>query len=338
MDYFLNKIFLDGKLSLDFTVSDIFASLQNNLKNVETDCMTPLLSEICHELDAACVGWRLPLKEEVPSGVEPSDCILCRRCADGREISLVAVEMLPGYSRVVDGIISYPVIYESKHEAPIVILRDRWERNREMILSRMMAHLGVFRQVYARNCEIRRIDKPTAADFLAKYHSYGDASCKYRYGMYLLRSTGAKNSRFIAPGTLVAVSSFSSPRRWHKGDGVLSSYEWTRYASLPDVRICGGMGKMLQYFIDEVGPDDIMSYADVEWSEGMVYKSLGFMDEGHHAPVDFEIDCSRWTRRPLASRKANTAPELMEVTPTTGNTIIYRAPGSIKYRLKLTAY
>ena len=212
---------------------------------------------------------------------------------------------------------------------PLIIPEDRWRRQPEMMKARLLAHLKVFTPVYARNCEIRRIDKPTAAEFLNRTHAYGDAACKYRYGMFLKRSTGhiAKEGRCSIPaGTLVAVATFSNARKWVKGDKTVRSYEWTRFASLPGLRISGGMGKVLKTFIEEVQPDDIMSYADLEWSEGSVYEHLEFMLEGQKEPVLFEIG-SEWERLPV---KAD-LPDL------TGN-LFYMNFGSNKYRLKLTEY
>ena len=40
------------------------------------------------------------------------------------------------------------------------------------------------------------------------------------------------------------------------------------------------MGKLLKAFIEEVRPDDVMSYADASWSDGDVYRKLGFTEEG----------------------------------------------------------
>lgn len=134
--------------------------------------------------------------------------------------------------------------------------------------------------IFARNCSVRRIDKATAAAFLDRYHRLGDTTCRYRYGMFVERSTGADEA-VLAPGTLVAVSTFSNARRWQKGDRRISSYEWIRYASIDGTRIVGGMGKMLQAFIDDVHPDDVMSYADISWPDGGgTYLALGFTEEG----------------------------------------------------------
>lgn len=215
---------------------------------------------------------------------------------------------------------------------PLIVTQDRWNIRQEMMQKRILAHLEVFSPIYARNCEIRRIDKAVAREFLEKTHSYGHATCRYCYGMFLRRHTGhiaaertAKGDcGSIVPGTLVAVATFSNARKWIKGEQVVRSYEWTRYASLPEARISGGMGRFLKHFIKEVQPDDIMTYADLEWSQGDVYTGLGFTLEGQKAPVMFSIDYN-WQRFPVKS----------EIY---AGHLFFRNFGSNKFRMKLTDY
>lgn len=134
--------------------------------------------------------------------------------------------------------------------------------------------------VFARNCEARRIDAQTARKFLDVNHRLGSASGRYFYGLFVIRCTGL-NELVLSPGTLVAVAAFSNARRWLKENGKISSYEWIRYASLSGIRVVGGMGKVLDSFIKDVHPDDIMSYADLSSPDGgKVYSTLGFVDEG----------------------------------------------------------
>ena len=224
----------------------------------------------------------------------------------------------------------------------IIITEDRWNRQQEMMKARLLAHLERFTSLYARNCEIRRIDKPAAAAFLEACHSYGDASCRYRYGMFLKRHTGhLARSGSLPPGTLVAVAEFSNARRWIKDGKEIRSYEWTRYASLPGVRISGGMGRMLRHFIKETEPDDIMSYADLEWSGGDAYEQLGFVAEGVKEPVTFTVD-ARWRRCPVRPGMTGGAGK-SERTGRAGmddraEVRYFRNFGSRKYRLKLTEY
>lgn len=226
-------------------------------------------------------------------------------------------------------------LYLEDNELPLVISEDRWNTHNQMMKARILAHLEVFSPIYARNCEIRRIDKTVAKEFLEANHSYGHASCRYCYGMFLKRHTGhAAVNATIIPGTLVAVATFSNARKWAKGDQIIRSYEWTRYASLPEVRLCGGMGKMLKEFIKDVQPDDIMSYADLEWSQGEVYKQLGFALEDYKDPVMFIVDTGIWKRFPL-KRGMETLVLLEEECKSPK---YFQNFGSNKYRLKLTEY
>ena len=221
---------------------------------------------------------------------------------------------------------------------PIIITEDRWRRQPGMMRARLLAHLEVFIPMFARNCEVRKIDKETAAAFLNENHSYGDAACRYRYGLYLKRYTGKRGESGITPGTLVAVATFSNARKWQKGEKTIRSYEWTRYASLPGVRINGGMGKVLKAFVKEVQPDDIMSYADLEWSEGAVYERLGFRLEGQKDPVMFCVD-GQWGRSPVKPGMTEEVKSGMTGEDDGSHSAKYlQNLGSNKYRLKLTEY
>ena len=284
---------------------------------------------------------------------------------------------------------------------PLIITEDRWRSQRQMMEARLLAHLELFSQAYARNCEVRRIEKAEAQEFLNRNHSYGYAACKYRYGLFLKRHTGhiaaemgfpirsgmtdgepgmtdgepgttngkvevpdEKVGRTSSPvilnevknlseGTLIAVATFSNARRWVKEGKEIRSYEWTRYASLPDLRVSGGMGKMLKAFIKEIQPDDIMSYADLEWSEGEVYERLGFEAETRKEPVTFTIDPQTWERKairrsPVKPGMTEEKPRLTEgmlrmaegdnVIPDLIGDLFFRNFGSRKFRLKLTDY
>ena len=256
---------------------------------------------------------------------------------------------------------------------PLIITEDRWNRQRAMMEARLLAHMEVHHQAYARNCEVRRIEKAEAQEFLNMNHSYGDAACKYRYGLFLKRHTGhiaaemelrtgtgmtgrkvgtsspviLNEVKNLSPGTLIAVATFSNARKWIKDGKEIRSYEWTRYASLPDLRVSGGMGKLLKAFIKEVQPDDIMSYADLEWSEGEVYERLGFEAEAEKEPVTVTIDPHTWERKAIrrsldklgmTEEKLGMTEDKLGMTEGKLGDLFFQNFGSRKYRLKLTDY
>ena len=276
---------------------------------------------------------------------------------------------------------------------PVIIVRDMWERRKEMMTARILAHCGIFRPVFARNCEVRRIDRATANSFLENTHSYGGASCRYCYGLFAVhpapydrqkkdtvRTAGPETDGYgqsdmqYQAGQMIAAAEFSNARKWIKNGKEIRSYEWIRYASLPYLRINGGMGKLLKHFIQDVCPDDIMSYADLEWSDGQVYRQLGFAEEGTRAPVMFSIDRRTWIRTPfnchsvrsprkpseynpgnrqsychLGHSQSDCHPEHTQPALSPGQEqramesarnapTYYRNFGSLKFRLKLTGY
>ena len=230
--------------------------------------------------------------------------------------------------------------YTDVHGYPVIITEDRWRSDTGALRKRLLAHMRKHVQVYARNCEVRRIEKKEAAAFLAEHHSYGNASCRYHYGMFLKRHTGHNADAGVGwpePGTLVAVAQFSNARKWIKGEKEIRSYEWTRYASLSGVRISGGMGRMLKTFIEDVKPDDIMSYADLEWSWGEAYSQLGFILEGQKEPVPFVVD-GQWRRSPVKPGMTAEADNKEAVIAGSTGNLFFRNFGSNKYRLKLTDY
>lgn len=191
----------------------------------------------------------------------------------------------------------------------VLVPEDMWRGRPGMMRPRLLAQLGRFRSVFARNTVVSRIGKEEAASFLDRCHSYRDAASRYRYGV------------FTKAGELVAVASFSSGRTWVKEGRTVRSYEWVRYASLPDVRVVGGMGKVLKSFEEDVHPDDIMSYADMEWTDGAVYERLGFIEDGIRPPVQFVIDPVSWVRTALSRADS------------VSGMFYHLNMGSVKYRL-----
>ena len=213
------------------------------------------------------------------------------------------------------------------------VVEDRWRSRPEQMRARILAHAGVFTQVYARNCELRRIDKPTAAAFLKQSHDYADALCRYRYGLFLKRLTGEKQygaAPVLEQGTLVAVAEFSNLRNLDL-DGIRSrSCQWIRYASLPGIRVEGGMGKVLGGLLKDADPDDVMTYADLEWSDGGAYRALGFDFVDLRRPVLFRIDPFTWTRTAVGSRRADS-----DLVSSADSPLWYLNFGSARYRLRL---
>ena len=114
-------------------------------------------------------------------------------------------------------------------------------------------------KVYARNTEIKEIDKKTANEFLGQYHLQG--ACRgneINIGLY-----DKKN-------TLIQVMTFGKPR-YNK------NYEYELLRLCSSKQVIGGNEKLFKYFLETYKPKSIISYCDSSKFTGEVYKKLGFI-------------------------------------------------------------
>ncbi len=74
---------------------------------------------------------------------------------------------------------------------------------------------------------------------------------------------------------LVAAASFAPLRTGAMASsGSVCTWEVIRYASIGRVR--GGFSKILKKFVEEVCPEEIISYCDLRFGDGSLYKACGF--------------------------------------------------------------
>ncbi|MFA6770511.1 MAG: hypothetical protein WCR71_04990, partial [Bacteroidales bacterium] len=168
----------------------------------------------------------------------------------------------------------------------IKIYEDLWFTKGDIIRNRLRALLGKGEVVFARKCRVAKIDVQMAREFLDNNHILGYSRAKYFYALFYSKK-------------LVAVASFSASRPMKRDGRVVNSFEWVRYASLGSSRIVGGMGRLLSIFVEQEKPQEIMSYADLDWGGGNAYKKLGFKLIGKTAPLKFMIDPKTHQRHSL---------------------------------------
>ena len=222
--------------------------------------------------------------------------------------------IFPDYEFQVQLVPAGQSVQEEEQSLPdnVYLYEDRWWGAKEMVQERILARLERFTSVFARKCKVLS-GRGNAAmpdlvnDFLRKHHTYSTAKCRYRYALEY-------------EGQIVAVATFSEgrpmvrkideplvnvPKDEQEDASILifDSYEWIRYASLPGVRVVGGMGRLLKAFIEERysriepgTPLEVMTYSDTEWGNGDVYLKLGFKYAGSRPPVQYFVNRHNYAR------------------------------------------
>jgi len=152
----------------------------------------------------------------------------------------------------------------------LTIFEDEWAGHREIVKSRIQHMLGKSeRGVAARHTKIQEIDFPTARDFLNLYHIQGSTKHqKVRYGAYF-------------NGQLISVMTFNPSRKAMGGDGKV--WELVRFVT-DGLSHPGIAGKLFKRFRLDYPDETIISYADRRWSDGGLYKTLGFKEIATGSP------------------------------------------------------
>ena len=146
----------------------------------------------------------------------------------------------------------------------IQIFEDEWLFKREIVKSRISYLLkDCHRTIYARKCKIKEIDYITSQKFLDNNHIQGNCISKYRFGLYY-------------NDDLVSLMTFGKSRvNVHRKSNV-EEYEMLRFCNKLNTNVVGGASKLFKYFIAQYSPKSVVSYADKRWSNGNLYKQLGF--------------------------------------------------------------
>ena len=220
--------------------------------------------------------------------------------------------------------------YNAQNQRIVHLWEDVYLSKPNLVESRILAMLGNFTRLHGRHCFTVRIDKPTADNFLEINHLQGSVKARSKYGLFLkpeyVQKFGAvvcddtdnANSKITAP-LLIAVATFSGGRTMKVGKRAgKRSFELIRFASLKGHVVVGGINKLLKAFIEEHQPDDIMSFADKDWSDGRSYDKLGFVKIENSLPQSFYINLKTLKRLPVISSTDN---EYLKIFNT----------GSIKY-------
>lgn len=191
---------------------------------------------------------------------------------------------------------------QSQKQRIIHLWEDVYAQNSALVNARILAMCGYSKRLNARHCFVERIDNLTSAIFLNKNHLQASVKSKFKYGLFLKAQYLEKfiDSALIQEKNkplLIAVATFSAGRAMKYGERAgTRSYELLRFATLKNHHVVGGMDKLLKAFVNEHQPDDVMSYADRDWSDGRSYETLGFQKIENSNPQQIWIDTENLQR------------------------------------------
>ena len=161
----------------------------------------------------------------------------------------------------------------------IHIWEDDWIYKQEIVKSMILNKLNKTpNKIYARKTEIKEItDNKLIRDFLDQNHIQGFVGSKIKLGLFIdneLISLMTFGSRRIAMGK----------KSTNEGE-----FELLRFCNKLNTNVIGGASRLFKYFIRNYNPSEITTYADRSFSQGKLYKTLGFEYIGKTQPNYYYI-------------------------------------------------
>jgi hypothetical protein len=153
----------------------------------------------------------------------------------------------------------------------ITIFGDELKHTQNIVLSRLKNILNIrssITTIFARKCIIKEISISDTRTFCEENHLQGYTGSSIKLGAY-------------HRDELVSVMTFSKPSlsKGQKGDNE-GFWELSRFCSKIDYIIIGIASKLLTYFKNNYKWRQIFSYADRRWSDGNLYRNIGFSEAG----------------------------------------------------------
>lgn len=180
----------------------------------------------------------------------------------------------------------------------IHIWEDDWVFKNKIIKSQIINWLSLSScKIFARKCCIQEICVKESREFLNNNHIQGYVNSVVRIGLYI-------------DGELVSIMTFDHLEGRKKMDE--TSWNLSRFCNKLNTNVIGGASKLLTYFINKNSPSRIISYADRDWSQGLLYYKLGF-ENIKESKVDYKyivdgkrVHKSRYTKNKLLTSLSET--------------------------------
>lgn len=173
--------------------------------------------------------------------------------------------------------------YQKLNQQLIQLWEDVWASKRLQVINRIHSFLGLNKSIHGRKCRMTALTTVQSRAFYDAYHLQGYVKAEQTYGLILNEE-------------LIAAASFSKTRPMKLKGPSYRSAELIRFASKDNFTVVGGLSKLIKHFLKNTIVNDLMTYADRDWSLGNGYDRLGFTLTEVTAPADLYVNCETLER------------------------------------------
>jgi hypothetical protein len=165
----------------------------------------------------------------------------------------------------------------------ITVFENEWNDRKDQVKGFILSalHKNV-NKISGRKCEVKEISLDVGRDFMEKYHIQGSDKPKFSFGLFFLDELVG-----------VITGGYHPQMANSESDTICLN----RLAFKSGTTIVGGASKLFSLFKNHAkqnGYNNILSWSDNRWSEGNVYKQLGFTFESQRDKGKGLLDGSIW--------------------------------------------
>ena len=175
------------------------------------------------------------------------------------------------------------IFIDLKHtQTRVKIYPDWWKFRRKAVENQLIVKTGNSDLLHGRETMVKRVDADEARDFFEATHLAGYLKAKIKLGLFHYSE-------------LVMCATFANPRKWDRNGKPFVSAEMVGLCSAYGINVRGGAEKLLSHYIEQFSPDEVITFSDNSFSEGDVFRNIGFRKAGEKPPMGYIVD--EWGRR-----------------------------------------
>ena len=173
------------------------------------------------------------------------------------------------------------------------IWEDVWNQKKNWILNFLTFQINKPISIFARDTKVVILEENDIRDFANKNHVLGFLKGKIYLACVVPPHRQFRNiqSEFDFNGDpLIAIAVFGKDRVFKSQEGNSQiSAELIQICTDPSVRLVGGLTKLISFYTSLHPVNDIMTYSDLEWSAGLAFQKIGFVNELITTPLYFNV-------------------------------------------------
>lgn len=180
-----------------------------------------------------------------------------------------------------------------KYNVAFRVWEDVWFQRRDWILNFFKFQILQPKSIFARDTQVVILTKKDVIDFAESNHLFGLLPGNTYLGCIVpphRHFRGIRSTYYCHGNPLMAIAVFGKDRIFKSGPFIgQKSSELIQICTDSSIRLVGGLTKFISFYQSLSNFNNLMTYTDLEWSDGGAFSKIGFEMESITEPLYFNV-------------------------------------------------